>query len=155
VTVKRVAAVVVVSLGVTAAPARAVKLVRGHASQGVGCEVENLPYRSTGTLVKAILTRDVGRGRYDGTFTVKVRRASRGAPRGRQSFVLNDTPVTFGRGVRKGLPDPRDRVLITGSISALPPGCPHAGYQPFVGIAHARFTAPKPPHRGKKHHKHS
>jgi hypothetical protein len=147
--VKRVAAIIAVVLGVTAAPAGA---KHAHSAQGVGCEVENLQYRSTGTLVKAILTRDAGRGRYDGTFAVRVRRASRGAPRGRQSFVLNDTPVTFGRGVRKGLPDPGDRVLLTGSISALPPGCPHAGYQPFVGIGLARFTAPKPRHRATKHH---
>jgi hypothetical protein len=152
VAVNRIAAIVVVSLAVTASPAGA---VRAHIGQGVGCEVENLPYRSTGTVVKAILTRDAGRGRYDGTFAAKVRRASHGAPRGRQSFVLNDTPVTFGKGVRKGLPDAGDRVLMTGSISALPPGCPRAGYKPFVGIAQARFTAPRPRHRSNKHHKHS
>jgi hypothetical protein len=149
---RRVAAAVVVVLGVAAAPAGA---VRAHASQGVGCEVENLPYRSTGTLVTAILTRDAGRGHYDGTFTVKVRHVSRGARRGKQSFVLNDTPVTFGKGVRKGLPERGDQVRVAGSISALPPGCPHAGFTPFVGVAQARFTAPKPPpqrHRGTKRH---
>jgi hypothetical protein len=146
--VKRAAPILMASLATglfaTAAPAGAARV---HAAQGVGCEVENVPYRSTGTLVKAILTRDVGRGRYDGTVAVKVRHASRRAPRGRQSFVLNDTPVTFGKGVRKSLPDPGDRVLLTGSISALPPGCPHAGYTPFVGLAQVRFTAPKAPPR--------
>jgi hypothetical protein len=117
--VKRAAPILMASLATglfaTAAPAGAARV---HAAQGVGCEVENVPYRSTGTLVKAILTRDVGRGRYDGTVAVKVRHASRRAPRGRQSFVLNDTPVTFGKGVRKGLPDPGDRVRPAAGLPA-------------------------------------
>ena len=110
-------------------------------------------YHARGKLVEATLTQTAGqdtakRGddRYDGTVKVDVKRANHRAPKGEQTFTLENARVRFydaNRDRKADEPKAGDRVALHGKITKLRQGCDSTGFTPVITVRHVRFRPAK------------
>jgi hypothetical protein len=121
------------------------------------CTPHKKGYSASGTLITAALT-PAGHGRYNGTIEVDVTKASDHAPRGDQTFTLNNTRVKFHRGVNPAAPAAGSRVRLHGQSTELPKGCSTTGFTPTITLDKVDISSPSHhPHHpapppGPKHH---
>ncbi|HEY0390191.1 MAG TPA: hypothetical protein VGC63_00595 [Solirubrobacterales bacterium] len=109
------------------------------------CRPHSAGYNATGVLVNAALTA-AGKGRYDGTIEVNLKRANHHAPTGAQTFALTSARVRFHHGVDATAPAPGSRVKLHGKITQLSRHCSEDGFTPTITVKKVdiRRAASKP-----------
>jgi hypothetical protein len=117
------------------------------------CTPLKVGYNARGKLVEANLTQVAGndtarRGddRYDGTVKVDVTKANHRAPKGEQTFTLDNARVWFydaNRDRKADEPKAGDRVALHGRITKLRKGCDATGFTPAITVRHVRFRPAK------------
>jgi hypothetical protein len=119
------------------------------------CIAHGAGYDARGSLVASALMPS-GKGRYNGTIEVDVKKASHGAATGDQTFTLTGAKVKFHHGVDRTSPAPGSEVGLHGTITKLPKGCSTSGFTPMITIkkidirkAHSNRT---PPHQAHPAH---
>ena len=119
------------------------------------CTPHKIGYNASGTLVSQALTQSRGadtaeRGddRYSGTLTVNVRKANHRAPRGEQTYTVENARVKFYDADRNNIPDvPKagDRVKLHGKITTLRKKCDRTGFTATVTLKKIQFKAAPAP----------
>jgi hypothetical protein len=117
------------------------------------CAPHKLGYKATGTLVSQALTQTRGadtakRGddRYSGTLTVDVKKANHRAPKGEQSYTVQNARVHFYDADHNhvgDLPKAGDRVKVSGKITKLRKKCDSTGFSPEATLRKIDFKAAK------------
>lgn len=97
------------------------------------CDPRRVGYNASGKLVSSALTKGEN-GRYSGTIVVDVTRANHRAPKGTQTFTLENARVRFGKGVDPAAPAAGSRVKLHGKTTKLRKGCPTEGFTPTTTI---------------------
>jgi hypothetical protein len=114
----------------------------GSHSKG-SCKTLSQGYRASGTLVNATLTPGTKEDHFDGSVSVDVTRANHKAPKGGQTFMLNDVRVRFGKGVTSTTTTAGDQVTLHGKMTAQKHGCSSSGFTPAITVRNVRISAPK------------
>jgi hypothetical protein len=116
------------------------------------CTAHRAGYDARGSLIASALM-PAGKGRYNGTIEVDVKKANHGAPTGDQTFTLTGAKVKFHHGVDRTSPAPGSEVGLHGTITKLPKGCSTSGFTPMITVkkvdireAHSNRTPPHPAH---------
>jgi hypothetical protein len=119
------------------------------------CEPRDVGFNASGTLISQALTQTAGadtdkRGddRYSGTLTVDVKKANHHAPRGEQTYTVENGRVRFYDADRDHVadtPKPGDRVKVHGKITKLGKKCDATGSTPTVTVRKVDFKAAKAP----------
>jgi hypothetical protein len=117
------------------------------------CTPHKVGYNATGTLVSQALTQTEGSGtatrgddRYSGTLTVNVTRANHRAPKGEQTYTVENARVRFSDADHNHVADePKagDRVKVQGKTTKLRRKCDSSGFSPEVTVRKVSFKAPK------------
>jgi hypothetical protein len=117
------------------------------------CTPHKVGYKAAGTLVSQALTQAKGadtakRGddRYSGTLTVDVKKANHRAPKGAQTYTVENARVHFYDADHNhvaDVPKAGDRVKVSGKITKLRNQCDATGFAPAVTVRKVDFKAPK------------
>jgi hypothetical protein len=104
-------------------------------------------FHASGTLVAQALTQTAGADtstrrddRYSGTLTVDLKRANHRAPKGVQTYTLDNDRVHFAHGAA---PKAGDRVKLYGKLTRARKGCTEPA-TPAVDLRRVRFKAAQP-----------
>jgi hypothetical protein len=118
------------------------------------CTPHNVGYKAAGSLVSQALTQIQGadtakRGddRYSGTLTVEVKKANHRAPRGEQTYTVENARVHFYDADHNhvaDVPKAGDRVKVRGKITKLRKKCDTTGFTPTVTVRKVDLKAAKP-----------
>jgi hypothetical protein len=140
---KRILTLAVVAFAATAAGAQA-HPPKPHHDATSHCNPNAVGFHATGALVSQALTQTAGAGtstkrddRYSGTVTVEVKRANHRAPKGVQTFTLDNDRVHFSHGAA---PKAGDRVKLYGKLTRARKGCAEPA-APSVDLRRVRFKA--------------
>jgi hypothetical protein len=136
----RILTLAVLALATTAAGAQAHPPKPHHAAQH--CTPRTIGFHATGTLVSQALTQTAGAetstkrdDRYSGTLTVDVKRANHRAPKGAQTYTLDNDRVHYSGGAA---PKAGDRVKLYGKLTRARHGCAEPA-APVVNVGRVRF----------------
>ena len=106
------------------------------------CKPKSIGFRASGTLVSKTLAQTAGADtatssddRYSGTMAVQVTRANHRAPKGAQTYTLDNDRVHFDAGAA---PKAGDRVKLYGKLTVARKGCA-APATPAVDLRRVRF----------------
>ena len=140
--------VVICSIALAAAfavPANAKPPKPGKAED---CTAHKVGYHASGTLVSHTLSQTKGadtarRGddRYSGTLTVDVKKANHRAPKGAQTYTVQDARVRFH--THGAAPKAGDRVKISGKTTKLRKQCDASGFTAATTVRKIDFKAAK------------
>jgi hypothetical protein len=140
---KRILMLAAVAFATTAAGAQA-HPPKPHHDAANHCKPRAVGFHATGTLVAQALTQTAGADtstkrddRYSGTLTVEVKRANHRAPKGAQTYTLDNNRVHFSHGA---VPKAGDRVKLYGKLTRARHGCADAA-APVVDLRRVRFKA--------------
>jgi hypothetical protein len=106
------------------------------------CDPRRVGYNASGKLVSSALTKGED-GRYSGTIVVDVKRANHRAPKGTQTFTLENARVRFGKDVDPAAPAPGSRVKLHGKTTKLHKGCPTEGFTATTTIRNVSIKKAK------------
>ncbi len=145
---------VAVAVAVPAAQAKPVKPPKpAKPAVGKKCGVKAVGFNARGILVAQALTQtagaatpDRGDDRFSGTVTVTVTKANHGAPKGEQTYTLENDRVRYSDANGDGTADQPaagDRVKIGGKITRLAKKCDQAGFTPTVNVRKVAFKPAK------------
>ena len=111
------------------------------------CTAHKAGYDARGSLIASALT-PAGKGRYNGTIEVDVKKANHAAPAGDQTFTLTGAKVKFHHGVDRTSPALGSEIGLHGTITKLPKGCSTSGFAPTITIKKIDIhkAHSKPPH---------
>jgi len=148
-----IAVAVAVAVPAQAKPVKPPKPVKP--AVGKKCAVKAVGFNARGILVAQALTQTAGaatpaRGddRFSGTVTVTVTKANHGAPKGEQTYTLENDRVRYSDANGDGTADQPaagDRVKIGGKITRLAKKCDRTGFTPTVSVRKVDFKpAPVP-----------
>ena len=133
----------VLALAATAAVAQA-HPPKPHHGAAQHCTPQTIGFHASGTLVSQALTQTAGADtstkrddRYSGTLTVEVKRANHRAPKGAQTYTLDNDRVHFSHGAA---PKAGDRVKLYGKLTRARHGCADPA-APSVDLRRVRFKA--------------
>jgi hypothetical protein len=124
-----------------------------HDTKAQKCKPHAVGFNAYGTLESQTLTQTKGADtarrsddRYSGTVTVTVKRANHGAPKGTQTYTLDNDRVKFYDANKDGSADqPKagDRVKVHGKITKLARKCDSSGFTATVTVRTVRFKPAK------------
>ena len=124
-----------------------------HPQTSHKCKPHAVGFNAYGALESQSLTQTKGadtarRGddRYSGTVTVTVKRANHGAPKGSQTYTLDNARVKFYDANHDGTadtPQAGDRVKVHGKITKLARKCDSSGFTPTVTVRSVKFKPAK------------
>ena len=140
----RILTLAVLALAATAAGAQAHPPKPHHGGAQQHCTPRTNGFHASGTLVSQALTQTAGAetstkrdDRYSGTLTVEVKRANHRAPKGAQTYTLDNDRVHFSHGAA---PKAGDRVKLYGKLTHARKGCAEPA-TPAVDLRRVRFKA--------------
>lgn len=124
-------------------------------SQSHKCKPHKVAFVASGALESSALTQSAGADttsrkddRYSGTVTVDVKRASHKAPKGSQTYTLDNDRVKFYDANHDGTADePKagDRVKVKGKFTRLAKKCDQTGFTSTTDVRRVEFRAAKAP----------
>jgi hypothetical protein len=140
----RILTLAVLALATTAAGAQAHPPKPHHNAASHHCTPRTIGFHASGTLVSQALTQTAGADtstkrddRYSGTLTVEVKRANHRAPKGAQTYTLDNDRVHYSQGAA---PKAGDRVKLYGKLTRARKGCAEPA-APVVDLRRVRFKA--------------
>jgi hypothetical protein len=107
------------------------------------CAPHAVGFNASGTLVSAALTPGDPKG-FDGTLVVNVLRSNHRAPKGEQTYTLDNARVKFHRGVDAAAPAAGSRVQVHGTITRLAKRCPAGTFTPTVTVRKVDIAVARP-----------
>ncbi len=152
---RRIAVCTVALAAALVVPANAKPPKPPKPAKATHCTPHKVGYKATGALVSEALSQTQGadttkRGddRYSGTLTVDVKKANHRAPKGEQTYTVEDARVRFYDADHNHVADePKagDRVKLSGKITKLRKKCDSTGFTPEITVRKVDFKAAKAP----------